>query len=611
MAFDGTPSLGHNNPPLTEADFIAELDIWNKIRRTAQELAKEAGEDSNFSHPAALTVDEWRSLDPGRKLVAARRSELWATASYLREYPRADATLGVYKVICALSDNGKGYCNMAQERIGRFLGRGRQCINECIQKLHNMQLITIEEEIGWPARISPVIGKIFTKQAQTIWMLDALAPPVERRRPGRPKKIPVAKETTPISENPSPLADTYSEIPVVDTATQDSFFSPVVVEVEKKEININSENTRSAGNSLNVQAEGESFELTANASNLVPASRSKEAPQPPARLYCENLPATVAQASIVELELEEPQSRPFHERVHRIVWQGGHSPSEELKPKKISWSMVQSFKNEVRDCGEGHSAEGVKQALERTLRVMEVMIEDEPDLKKAIVGAKPCLTYFTKVLIGQLEAMRSQEMDRQANDEMREIDVNSARICAEIKIDTAKAQGASKERGEDERQAIYTQSAIKRNESSARPARLNGKSDGENIQSLTDDEREKIEEYLGYFNQSVEDTPIPQVKLLTEKRVSNIRRCLSLCESMVNTDDPSRMLVDGSVGCVFLLAIRDLTSSAFRQGDNESGWVADFDWFIDPNNFLKVLEESYEEIDTNLHKNGRYEGRTL
>jgi predicted phage replisome organizer len=51
-----------------------------------------------------------------------------------------------------------------------------------------------------------------------------------------------------------------------------------------------------------------------------------------------------------------------------------------------------------------------------------------------------------------------------------------------------------------------------------------------------------------------------------------------------------------------LEAIGKIRQSAFLQGQNEKGWVITFDWFVKPNNFLKVLEGNY---DKDYRKDGK------
>jgi predicted phage replisome organizer len=40
-------------------------------------------------------------------------------------------------------------------------------------------------------------------------------------------------------------------------------------------------------------------------------------------------------------------------------------------------------------------------------------------------------------------------------------------------------------------------------------------------------------------------------------------------------------------------AIENIKGSSFLQGQNKKGWMITFDWFIKPNNFVKVLENQY------------------
>ena len=42
-----------------------------------------------------------------------------------------------------------------------------------------------------------------------------------------------------------------------------------------------------------------------------------------------------------------------------------------------------------------------------------------------------------------------------------------------------------------------------------------------------------------------------------------------------------------------LSAIESINESQFLKGQNNRGWIITFDWFVKPNNFLKVLEGNY------------------
>lgn len=44
-----------------------------------------------------------------------------------------------------------------------------------------------------------------------------------------------------------------------------------------------------------------------------------------------------------------------------------------------------------------------------------------------------------------------------------------------------------------------------------------------------------------------------------------------------------------------LMGIKNIENSAFLKGQNKNGWTITFDWFIRPNNFLKVREGNYND----------------
>ena len=51
-----------------------------------------------------------------------------------------------------------------------------------------------------------------------------------------------------------------------------------------------------------------------------------------------------------------------------------------------------------------------------------------------------------------------------------------------------------------------------------------------------------------------------------------------------------------------LTAIDNIRSSDFLQGKNKNGWVISFDWFVLPNNFIKVLERKYNNTVSQSNK---------
>ena len=63
-----------------------------------------------------------------------------------------------------------------------------------------------------------------------------------------------------------------------------------------------------------------------------------------------------------------------------------------------------------------------------------------------------------------------------------------------------------------------------------------------------------------------------------------------------------------------LLAIDNIKNSDFLRGDNERGWVVDFDWLLKPNNFIKVLENKYKNnkktVSSSIIKFNNFEPRS-
>jgi hypothetical protein len=55
----------------------------------------------------------------------------------------------------------------------------------------------------------------------------------------------------------------------------------------------------------------------------------------------------------------------------------------------------------------------------------------------------------------------------------------------------------------------------------------------------------------------------------------------------------------------FETVINNINASKFMKGQNDKGWIADFDWLIKPNNYLKTFEGKYKEIFTNTKKAGK------
>lgn len=50
-------------------------------------------------------------------------------------------------------------------------------------------------------------------------------------------------------------------------------------------------------------------------------------------------------------------------------------------------------------------------------------------------------------------------------------------------------------------------------------------------------------------------------------------------------------------------AIGNIEKSSFLKGQNDRGWVITFDWFVKPNNFIKVLERNYDDNNNSSGEN--------
>ena len=55
-----------------------------------------------------------------------------------------------------------------------------------------------------------------------------------------------------------------------------------------------------------------------------------------------------------------------------------------------------------------------------------------------------------------------------------------------------------------------------------------------------------------------------------------------------------------------LEAIEQIRNSSFLQGTNDRDWIIAFDWFIIPDNFIKVLEGNYKDSTKHKHTSNRF-----
>lgn len=124
----------------------------------------------------------------------------------------------------------------------------------------------------------------------------------------------------------------------------------------------------------------------------------------------------------------------------------------------------------------------------------------------------------------------------------------------------------------------------------------NAIADEDRIEDVVEDEKEKekrenlkIEKPKIEFEKIVEVfnsvcVKLPSVQKITPQRQSAIK---------ARVDDYDLE----TIGKVFQIA----SKNNFLNGKNDRGWRADFDWIMNPNNFIKILEGKYQ--DTEKHRN--------
>ena len=91
---------------------------------------------------------------------------------------------------------------------------------------------------------------------------------------------------------------------------------------------------------------------------------------------------------------------------------------------------------------------------------------------------------------------------------------------------------------------------------------------------------------------------------------SELRKSGSIIPTIRGIDGQRRSSVQARVREhgkeAFAEAVRKAAASDFLNGRNDRGWVADFDWMVKPNNFVKVLEGNYDNRQQASTINRRY-----
>ena len=96
-----------------------------------------------------------------------------------------------------------------------------------------------------------------------------------------------------------------------------------------------------------------------------------------------------------------------------------------------------------------------------------------------------------------------------------------------------------------------------------------------------------FEKFVEFFNQEIDanNSTIPHIKAITEKRKKMIQ---------------ARIREHGKNSLVEV--VRLLVSSDYLNGKNDRGWVADIDWMLKPNNYIKISEGNYQDKNNDTDK---------
>ena len=84
--------------------------------------------------------------------------------------------------------------------------------------------------------------------------------------------------------------------------------------------------------------------------------------------------------------------------------------------------------------------------------------------------------------------------------------------------------------------------------------------------------------FLTWFNSKVENTPIRQIRTLSDARKTAVR---SIFKEFGGKDAVEK-------------ALDKVVQSQWCCGCNDAGWIASFDWIFKKSNFIKILEGNYD-----------------
>lgn len=96
-----------------------------------------------------------------------------------------------------------------------------------------------------------------------------------------------------------------------------------------------------------------------------------------------------------------------------------------------------------------------------------------------------------------------------------------------------------------------------------------------------------FEKFVEFFNQEIDanNSVIPHIKAITERRKKMIQ---------------ARIREHGKNSLAEV--VRLMASSDYLNGKNDRGWVADIDWMLKPNNYIKIIEGNYQDNKNDTDK---------
>lgn len=149
------------------------------------------------------------------------------------------------------------------------------------------------------------------------------------------------------------------------------------------------------------------------------------------------------------------------------------------------------------------------------------------------------------------------------------------RLEKENELSKVRSKAAKNRWNKDSSNAKPKQTKSKKVQNTDNDIDYDNESENENEEKeVSKGEKIEFEKIVSIFNSLCKN--LPNVQKITDKRKSAIK---------ARAEEYSL----SEIGTVF----QHVSQSAFLNGDNDRGWTADFDWVMNPNNFIKILEGKY------------------